>query len=393
MNLTTASITVLITLGLASAAAAQDSGSFIVRLGQDTTSVEQFTRTAAGLEVLQVGRSPRVLRRRYFYEMDAAGNMKSLSFTASNPLEPAGAPAVQQIDATFSSDSMRMEIHNPQGSRSLHVAMTPATVMLSSSSWETYEQLSMRLAAQKADSLHWTAYYLGTNRLTWVVLRKAGRGAIVIQNEFDAYRAQIDPKGRILHLEPIHGTAQFTVDRVKTLDLDAYASAFAAAEKQSGAMGALSSRDTVKVAAGGASLWIDYGRPAMRGREIFGSLVPWGLVWRTGANAATQFKTDRALNMNGTVVPAGFYSLWSIPTPTGTKLVINSETGQWGTEHKPEKDVYTIDMQVSALPQPVERFTISVEPSDRGGTLYMDWATRRASLAFTTEAAGTTPSR
>jgi hypothetical protein len=389
MNLKTTSITVLISLGLAGGAAAQDSGSFIVRLGQDTTGVEQFTQTAAGVEVLQVGRSPRVLRRRYFYGMDARGNMKTMSITASNPLEPAGAPPLQQIDATFSSDSMRMEIRGPQGSRSVHVAMSPQTVMLSGTSpWEIYELLSMRLAAQKADSLRWTAYYLGGDGLTWVVLRRAGRGAIVIQNQYDGYRAQIDATGHILHLDPIHGTAQYTVDRVKKLDLAAYTSDFAAAEKQAGAMGALSTRDTVRVSAGGANLWIDYGRPAMRGREIFGSLVPWGVVWRTGANAATQFKTDRALNMNGTVVPAGFYSLWSIPTETGTRLVINSETGQWGTDHKPEKDVYTIDMQVSVLPQPVERFTISVEPGDRGGTLHMDWATRRASLAFTTEAAG-----
>jgi hypothetical protein len=66
------------------------------------------------------------------------------------------------------------------------------------------------------------------------------------------------------------------------------------------------------------------------------------------------------------------------------ELVINSQTGQWGTDHDPAKDVYTIDMQVSALPQAVERFTITVEPNDKGGVLRMDWDTRRASLPFTT---------
>ena len=62
--------------------------------------------------------------------------------------------------------------------------------------------------------------------------------------------------------------------------------------------------------------------------------------------------------------------------------MINSQTGQWGTDHDPAKDLYTIDMHVSALPQPVERFTISVEPSDQGGTLRLDWDTRRSSLGF-----------
>ena len=374
---------VSLVLCLARASAAQESGAFIVRLGRDTTGVERFTRSATGLEVQQVGRSPRVLRRRYQYEMGADDIVKRFGFTATNPADSAGAPPVQVIDATFTSDSMLMDIRRGKDVRPLHVAMPPGTVLLAGSSpWEMYEMLSMRLAAQKADSLRRTAYYVGGDTLYYVTVRRRGRDSIDVQNQFDLYRAQVDRAGRIMHLTPVHGTQQFTVDRVKSVDLAAYVATFLAAEKQSGAMGALSSRDTLRVTAGGASLWIDYGRPAARGRAIFGAVVPWGAVWRTGANAATQFRTDRALEMAGTTVPAGFYTLWSIPTPTGNKLVINGQTGQWGTDHDPAKDLYTIDMHVSALPQPVERFTISVEPSDQGGTLRLDWDTRRSSLGF-----------
>jgi hypothetical protein len=110
--------------------------------------------------------------------------------------------------------------------------------------------------------------------------------------------------------------------------------------------------------------------------------VPYGEVWRTGANAATQFKTDKSLDFGGTVVPAGFYTLWTLPSASGWKLIINSETGQWGTEHKADKDLYTIDMKSSVLPAAVERFTISVEPSGEGGVLNLDWDTTRASAAF-----------
>ena len=135
--------------------------------------------------------------------------------------------------------------------------------------------------------------------------------------------------------------------------------------------------------AGGATLWVDYGRPAKRGRVVFGGIVPYGDVWRTGANAATQFKTDKALEFSGTVVPAGMYTLWTIPTANGWKLLINSETGQWGTEHKSDKDLYAIDMKVGTLPQVAERFTISVDPGAQGGTINFDWDTTRASVAFT----------
>jgi len=123
--------------------------------------------------------------------------------------------------------------------------------------------------------------------------------------------------------------------------------------------------------------------PAKRGRIVFGGLVPYGKIWRTGANAATQFKTDKALDFGGTVVPAGIYTIWSVPGKDGWKLRFNGETGQWGTAHKDERDLYTVDMKVSQLPAVVERFTISVVPSDQGGTLNLDWDTTRASVAFT----------
>jgi hypothetical protein len=138
--------------------------------------------------------------------------------------------------------------------------------------------------------------------------------------------------------------------------------------------------------AGGAALMVDYSRPAKRGRTVFGGiLVPYGEVWRTGANAATQFRTDKALDFGGTVVPAGFYTLWSMVTATGWKLIVNGETGQWGTAHKAEKDLYTIDMKTSSLSQSVERFTISIEPNATGGVLNLDWDTTRASVAFTVQ--------
>lgn len=367
------------------AAAAPETGAFIVRLGRDTVGVESFRRAGGTVDVRQVGRAPRVLQRHVAYDMTADGAMRHFSFTVTDPTAAAGAPPVQQIDATFSSDSMRATIRRGAAVQPLNVAMPAGTVLLAGASpWEMYDALSLRFAAQKSGTLRRPAYYVGGDTLYWVELRRLGADSIEIENAFDLYHAKVDRAGHLLHIRPLHGTQQFTVDRVASVDLGAYTAAFAADEKRAGAMGALSTRDTVRVSAGGAALWIDYGRPAKRGRDVFGALVPWNAVWRTGANAATQFRTDRALSMNGTTVPAGFYTLWSIPTPTGTKLVINGQTGQWGTEHDPAKDLYTIDMSVSALAQPAERFTISVESNDSGGVLRLDWDTRRSELAFKT---------
>jgi hypothetical protein len=256
-----------------------------------------------------------------------------------------------------------------------------------SSPWVIYEDLSMKLARQKADTLGGPMYILGAAGPDWLSAKRLGRDSIAIYDGHGSlFHARVDRAGHLLAVRPIAGTGKFSVERMETLDMDGLTASFAAAEKQGAGLGMLSPRDTARAEnAGGASLWIDYGRPAARGRTVFGGIVPWGEVWRTGANAATQFKTDHTLTFGNVEVPAGFYSLWSVPTATGWKLIVNSETGEWGTEHKPALDMYTIDLAVSTLPQPVERFVIGITPSASGGAITFDWETRRGTATFETQ--------
>jgi len=373
----------LIALLLAGPAAAEETGNFVVMLGRDSTSVEHYTRTPTRAEVDQVGRAPRVLRRHFVYDFKD-GAISHLSMVVT---PPGATTPTQTIDASFTADSMLMQTRSGDGPlQERHIAMPSGTVVVASSSpWTMYEGQTMKLAGFKGDSLRATMYFVGAAGTDWLSLHKSGRDSVVLFNgHADLFHLRVDRAGRILGVLPVAGTGKVGVTRVASLDVDAYAAAWMALEKQGAGLGTLSPRDTVRVAnAGGASLWIDYGRPSKRGRVVFGGAVPLGEVWRTGANAATQFKTDKALDVGGTVVPAGFYTLWTIPSASGWKLVINSETGQWGTDHKAEKDLCTIDMKVSTLPQSVERFTISVEPGAQGGVLDLDWDTTRASVAFT----------
>jgi hypothetical protein len=146
-----------------------------------------------------------------------------------------------------------------------------------------------------------------------------------------------------------------------------------------------SPRDTAMQMIGGTHVMVDYGRPSKRGREIFGGLVPHDRVWRTGANAATTFVTSRDLVIGGTPVPAGTYTLYTLPSAKGWKLIVNKQTGQWGTEYDQGQDLARIDMKVeTASGPPVEQFTIDIEPrGTTGGTLRLSWDTTRASVPFT----------
>ena len=131
----------------------------------------------------------------------------------------------------------------------------------------------------------------------------------------------------------------------------------------------------------GKTVTIQYSRPSMRGRKIFGGLVPYGEVWRTGANAATSLKTDTALMIGSASVPAGSYTLYSLPTATSWKLIISKQTGQWGTEYNQAQDLARVDMKVSQRSSPLEEFTISFDKTGgSSATLKLEWDTTIASV-------------
>jgi Protein of unknown function (DUF2911) len=133
---------------------------------------------------------------------------------------------------------------------------------------------------------------------------------------------------------------------------------------------------------GGKSVTIDYGSPRTKGRKIYGELVPFGQVWRTGANEATTLVTPVDLTIGSTTVAAGSYTIFTLPNKDKWTLIISKKTGEWGTDYPGQaNDLARIDMKVSALPSPVENFTISFEKAGNGANLNIDWEITRASVA------------
>jgi hypothetical protein len=131
-----------------------------------------------------------------------------------------------------------------------------------------------------------------------------------------------------------------------------------------------------------ASITIDYSSPRAKGRKVFGGLVPYGEVWRLGANEATTFVTSSDVTVGGTKVPAGSYTLFAVPNADGWKLVISKKTGEWGTAYPgPSNDLARIDMKVSSLSSPMENFTISFDKAGSGCTLNMAWENSQASVS------------
>lgn len=145
----------------------------------------------------------------------------------------------------------------------------------------------------------------------------------------------------------------------------------------------LSPRDSVEIVFNGKRIAVNYGRPSMRNRKIMGELVPYDKVWRTGANEATAFVTEVDLEMGGLHIPKGSYTLYTLPSLTQWKLIINKQTGQWGTVYNHDLDFVRINLKKRKLKFPVEKFTISLKKkSARSGEMTLEWELTSLSIPF-----------
>lgn len=132
----------------------------------------------------------------------------------------------------------------------------------------------------------------------------------------------------------------------------------------------------------GANLSIEYGRPSLKGRPE-AQLMPPGKPWRTGADEATTLKTDKALKFGDVTVPAGTYTLYTVPGTGAWELAISKRTGQWGVPVQVNDDLGRVKMAVGKTAAPVEQLTISVDDTAAGGTLRIEWGATSATVPFT----------
>ncbi|MBL7834443.1 MAG: DUF2911 domain-containing protein [Cyclobacteriaceae bacterium] len=151
----------------------------------------------------------------------------------------------------------------------------------------------------------------------------------------------------------------------------------------------LSPEEEVSYTEGDLKITVLYNRPSKRGRKIFGELVPYGKVWRTGANEATTFETNKPLEMDGKTLAAGKYSLWTIPDSTTWTVIFNSEYGQWGINHtgeanrNPANDVLALPILAVNQERTFEQFTIAFEKVGEEAEMVLLWDNTVVAIPFT----------
>jgi Protein of unknown function (DUF2911) len=366
----------LAVLALAAAvpAAAQERGGYVIRLGRDTVAVEEFTRSGNQVTGTLVTRSPRTNIRTYVAELRPDGSIGRLEIRSRVPSAPELAP--QTITVTMDADSARLHVVRGDSVRDVAVAAPAGAFPWVFNAYGLAEPVLAHAVRLGADSVAVPIVTAapGTRQAGTVSFIRRGADSLLIRSQAGVTRARVDARGRVLGAHSPESTFKAEVERVESIDAEAIAADFARRDQAGQQMGTLSPRDSVVATVGGANVSVAYGRPSMRGRRIIGQVVPYGQVWRTGANEATHLRTDRDLLIGGTRVPAGAYTLWSIPAADGWTLIVNRQTGQWGTVYDAAQDLARIPVRAEAAAgAPVEQLTMRFE----GSNLVIAWENTR----------------
>lgn len=352
--------------------------SFVYRLGVDTLAIEQYTRTATGMTGEMVQRSGgAVALTKYTITLGKDGRP-----TAANikRLQPNGNPfpnAPTETRFVLRADSAIREVVFTDSVQRRAFAAKGAMVNFPVFVYGPMELLAaMRKSGAKVDSLPAIGAggglaYTGLEALAGDTLRQRG-GSYAMVLLFDA-------NSRMQLMDGSKTTNKSVATRgTGGMDLAAMA-------RTMKPTGVLSARDIARAAFGaGGMVLIDYSRPHVRERTVWGgTLVPFDSVWRTGANDATHLMTTRVLTFGDMVLQPGMYTLWVQHTRSGTYLIVNKQTGQWGTQYNAANDVGRVLMVMSAAPSHVEEMTISVAAlSGSRGEIGIAWGGSVGKVGF-----------
>lgn len=367
-------------------------GGFISMLGTDTVTVERYIRTNSYVEGDYVVRAPSARIIHYRASLGPQGHLTSfVSSTRLPSADPSSVP-LRQVTTSFGDTLAIVEIiANGRRDTVQSVRKTfrsPGAVAMPTipAPLGLYEALLAANPGKGADSIGITLVGPGRapNNTLWI-WRRHGGDSVLTRNTWSPgwyERLSLDPQGRITGGDWRATTVKVLIRRVDNVQFDVIAKAWSAQEAAKGRPGPLSPPDTVRAATAGANIQVAYSRPFARGRNVWADVVIPGTRWRLGANAATMFTTSRDLAFGQTVIPAGKYTLWMMPSESAPKLLVNSQTGQWGTEFDPVKDIGAIDLVMRKISPLVQEFTINVDPQGSGGIIRLRWNDREYFAPF-----------
>jgi hypothetical protein len=361
---------------------------FLTTLGHDTISIESITRQGNTLTSDEVDRFPAVRIRHTIVDLNDDGSIRHLEMNIHSPSELSG-QRDRKVVADVAGNGVHLSKTDSTGtvnrdfatSGSIVIAHVPQMYGL----YELYFAAALKHAMTSklpaGSPVQMRQFYIDREfdrfPLGDVTVKPLDNGKIEITHDWlsGTGEAMMDSAGNMLSYSGARTTYDVQVKRLAAPpEVKGIADHFEAMEKESGHVRSLSVRDTARAQIGNSIFTIDYSRPLLRGRTLLGDVIPYDRVWRTGANAATQFTTSTPIKLAGMQVPAGTYTLFTAPHTNGVDLIVNKQTGEWGTEYNRLLNLGTTKIISGTNTTSVEEFTISIIPGDnRHGTLVLEW--------------------
>ncbi len=366
----------LLLAGLTLPAAAQPA-SMVYRLGKDTVAIETFTRSATGITGDMVQRNgAAVVRYSYSMSIGKDGRPTGGSIKRMNGDGTVSPNAPSEARFTLSTDSIVRELVFADSTQRRAFAAKGAFINFPVFAYGPTEFLATLKKSASVDSIPALGLAGG---LGFTGFSAAGGDSVRLRGAAYAMVLRFDAANK-LQLVDGAGTTNKVLATRGTTRFDV-----AALGKAWKPTGVLSAREDVRAAFGpGGMVVIDYGRPSVRERTVWGGvLVPFDSVWRAGANDATHLFTTRTLTIGTLTLAPGMYSLWVQHTRNGTFLIVNKQTGQWGTQYDASQDLGKVPMTMTPTANHVEEMTIVVKAlSGTRGAIELSWDSQTASVQF-----------
>jgi hypothetical protein len=360
----------------------KDNGYLIYTLGRDTTMIGHYQLNGNDFNMTVLVRSPLEVHK-LKGSLFSSGECKYVEGYAYKPAIGKDSLFLQTYklftrnDSTFTVQNMggNVSVFGYSGRGMLHLGIYP---------YVFFNPLSAQYAPVKpGDSLLSAHLFFGIKDP--VTIKRINKNTVTVGGKtMGLFNIYLNEKGKPNYIDALGSSWNVRGQILSYLNIDSIIHLEAVRAQQFGEMPLLNKPESVQTTIGSTDIKINYSRPSMRGRIIFGEVVPWNRFWRTGANAATKITLSSSIFFNNKELPAGEYSIFTMPTKNGWTIMFNKEAKIWGTQYNPANDVLRVPMQVEHLKELVEVMTIEIIAANGGGSINVVWEKTKASVAFTT---------
>ncbi len=355
-------------------------------LGNDTTIIQYFEYSKHTYKTTFIQFTGAITKCEAEGRLDANGNLREVKSANCRITNEGNWELVTRGINTYNGDSTIYVATNSQGAVANRRSFAGQGILANGmdiASFYVFPYMGFYAPEKTGDTIfHRQLSFNGFRN--YIVSRQSKTALRIGSNLMGYLTCVVDKKGRLQKMEGVGSSLNIMafVDRENTNP--AILDATAKRRNSAAATAVRTLRDTARTSIGNANIEVDYWRPHKRGREIFGNVVPWNRVWRTGANNATQLRITNDIKIGGQKLAKGIYGIWSYPTETKWELIINKNANAWGTDHDPAADILRVPLQVERIDTPVEVMQTSfVKVNDKKTVLVIEWDTYKTTVDIT----------